>query len=155
MLLTVRVAAGLVLLLGQPISRVASMRHDQILIAADDIRVRITNDPIDVPKPFATLLAQLAEHRANLQTAAHIDSPWLFPGHSPGQHITPNSIATQLRKNGAPPLRGRQAALQALARTVPAKVLSDALGVSVTTAMHHAEAAGANYARYPRTRVPR
>jgi hypothetical protein len=79
LMLSTRVAAGLVLIFGQPVYRVAAMKINQVTIDGGRVAIRFGHDGLDVPEPFATLLASLYESRANLQTAAHHESQWLFP----------------------------------------------------------------------------
>ena len=146
--LPTRVAAGLVLLYGQPVHRVSATRIGQVAITDNGVTIRFGRDDLDVPEPFATLITVLYGSRANLQTAAHHDCPWLFPGYAPGQHINANHLSDELRQHGAPPLASRAGAWQQLVREIPPSVLADALGISPVTAMKHAELAGADYLRH-------
>lgn len=146
-----RVAAGLVLIFGQPVYRVAAMKTHQVTVEGGRVAIRFGRDDLDVPEPFATLLASLYGSRANLQTAAHRESRWLFPGYTPGQHINPIHLADQLREHGdAPPLATRAGAWRQLSRQIPSSILAEVLGISPTTAMKHAQLAGADYLRYAR-----
>lgn len=146
--LPTRVAAGLVLLYGQPVNRVSAVLIEQIAITDDCVTIRFGPDELTVPEPFATLLATLHGSRMNLQTAAHRNSPWLFPGSAPGQHLNATHLSDELRRHGAPPLASRTGALQQLVREIPPSILADALGISPITAMKHADLAGADYLRY-------
>jgi hypothetical protein len=150
LLLSARVAAGLVLIFGQPVYRVAAMQTHQVTIDSGRVAIRFGRDDLDVPEPFATLLASLCGSRANLQTAAHRQSRWLFPGYTPGQHINPIHLANQLREHGAPPLATRAGAWRQLSLQIPSSILAEALGISPVTAMKHAQLAGADYLRYAR-----
>jgi hypothetical protein len=150
LMLSVRAAAGLVLIFGQPVCRVAAMQMHQVSIDGGRVAIRFGRDDLDVPEPFATLLASLCRSRANLQTAAHSETRWLFPGQTPGQHISPNHLADQLREHGAPPLATRAGAWRQLSRQVPSSILADTLGISPVTAMRLAQLAGADYLRYAR-----
>lgn len=133
--LPTRVAAGLVLLYGQPVHRVSATRIGQVAITDNGVTIRFGRDDLDVPEPFATLITVLYGSRANLQTAAHHDCPWLFPGYAPGQHINANHLSGELRQHGAPPLASRAGAWQQLVREIAPSVLADALGISPATAM--------------------
>lgn len=155
MLLPNRVAAGLVLLYGQPVHRVAATRVECVTLREDGATIRFARDDLGVPEPFATLLSALCQSRANLQTAAHRDSPWLFPGYVPGEHINALHLAEELRQHGAPPLAGRAGAWQQLVRELDPVILADAIGISPTTAMKHAERAGTSYQRYAGSRATR
>jgi hypothetical protein len=148
LILSTRVAAGLVLVFGQPVYRVAAMKTNQITIDEGRVTIRFGRDGLEVPEPLATLLVYLYKSRANLLTAAHHESQWLFPGYAPGQHINPIHLAEELREYGAPPLATRSGAWRELARQVPSSILAEALGISAFTAMKHAQQAGADYLRY-------
>lgn len=93
------------------------------------------------------LLAHL-DARPNLATGAHRDSPWLFPGVSPGRHLSVATLVQALRAAGVPDLAGRTATWTDLVRDTPPQVLARALGVSPTTAMRHAARAGADWISY-------
>lgn len=97
----------------------------------------------------ALLKAQLAS-RSNLQTAAHADSPWLFPGAMPGQHLGPGYVTTILKRMDASARPTRATTWRQLVREGPPSVLAEMLGISPATAMRHAELAGADFLRYAR-----
>ncbi len=146
--LPIRVAAGLVLLYGQPVHRIAATRVDQVTITGEQVTIRFGRDDLTVPEPFAILVQMLVEARPNLQTAAHRDSPWLFPGYTPGQHLNANHLADKLSEHGTPPLAGRTGTWRQLLHRVAPSVLADDLGISAVTAMKHAQLAGSDYLRY-------
>src|SRR6516225_6926474 len=54
---------------------------------------------------------------------------WLFPGHLPGQLITPARLGQRLGRLGIDAQTGRRAAMLQLATTVLAGVLADLLGI--------------------------
>lgn len=155
-----RVAAGLLLLFGQPAHRIAALRVDQVHRATDQddgvgVRIRLAQDILDVPEPFAALLSAHLNTRPNLATAAHRESPWLFPGVSPGRHLSVGSLVVALRAAGIPALAGRTATWTDLVRDAPPQVLARALGISPTTAMGHAARASADWASYAGLGAPR
>src|SRR5664279_5016281 len=131
--LPTRVAAGLVLLYGQPVHRVSATRIGQVAITDNGVTIRFGRDDLDVPEPFATLITVLYGSRANLQTAAHHESPWLFPGYAPGQHINANHLSGELRQHGAPPLASRAGAWQQLVREIAPSVRAAGPGSSPTS----------------------
>lgn len=144
-----RIAAGLVLLYGQPLNRIASLTTDRIRISDARVELCFTSEWLPVTEPFASLLRTWTIHRSNLQTAAHnADSRWLFPSTTPGQHLAAALISKRLKAQGIPAQLGRTAAWRHMVRDAPPSVLAELLGVSPATAMHHADLAGANFTRY-------
>jgi len=49
MLLPNRVAAGLILLYGQPVHRVAATRVERVTLRDDGVTIRLARDDLDVP----------------------------------------------------------------------------------------------------------
>jgi hypothetical protein len=133
--LSVRIAAGLVLLFGQPLDRIAGLTLEQVRVSAGAVELRLAADWLPVPDPFASLLRAWVNGRSNLQTAAHQDSPWLFPGTMPGAHITPRTLSAALRNHGVPARLGRMAAWRQMVRDAPPSVLAELLGIHPATAM--------------------
>ncbi|MCD5418015.1 hypothetical protein LRS71_00240 [Rhodococcus pyridinivorans] len=89
-----------------------------------------------------------------------IDGPrYLLPGRPPSQPRTQNGISKILNRNGLPTLAARNTAMIESAGRLPAVVLSDLFGISITTAHQWTELAAASWAEYlaadsntPRTR---
>lgn len=145
----VRIAAGLVLLYGQPLNRIASLTTDRIRISSAGVELCFTSEWLPVTEPFASLLRTWTTNRTNLQTAAHnANSRWLFPSPAPGQHLPAALISERLKEHGIPAQLGRTAAWRHMVREAPPSVLAELLGLSSATAMRHAELAGSNFARY-------
>ena len=74
-------------------------------MTCDDNRVllRIGTRPIALPEPVAALArALLADPRHRLNTAAHPNSPWLFPGIIPGRPMHIATIHKTLTNAGFP-----------------------------------------------------
>lgn len=139
--LTYRVAAALLLLYAQPMSRVAAMRIEQINVTGERLTLVLENEPAEVPPPFADLLLDLVANRPNLQTGNAGTSPWLFPSTRPGQHLHPNTITIRLRAMGIELLGARNAALRELVQQVPPPIVASQLGYSPRIALRHASLA--------------
>lgn len=138
------------LVFGQPVRRLVTLRTDEVHVANDAILMKLARDWLDVPEPFAALLKAQLNSRSNLQTAAHADSPWVFPGAMPGQHLNPGYVSTILKRIGVPARLTRATTWRQLVREGPPSVLAEMLGISPATAMRHAQLAGADYLRYAR-----
>jgi len=70
-----RLVAVLVLLFGQPISKIVRLRRDDVTVTADAVTLRLSDDPITLPAPVAELMtAFLADPRYRRNTAANRDS---------------------------------------------------------------------------------
>jgi hypothetical protein len=122
------VAAILLLLYAQPVSRLVRLTIDDVIIDGDQVLVQLGDPPTPVPEPFAGLLLDYVGHRANTNTASNPASRWLFPGQRPGQSLTPSTLLLDLRKLGAPAALARTAAFRQLVLQAPAPVVADALG---------------------------
>ena len=103
-----RLVAVLVLLFGQPISKIVRLRRDDVTVTADAVTLRLSDDPLTLPAPVAELMtAFLADPRYRRNTAANRDSPWLFPGTSPGRLLhtstAPGTCCTTPASPPSPP----------------------------------------------------
>ena len=135
--LRTRVAACLVLLYAQPVSRLIRLTIDDVLHDDGQTLLRLGNPPSPVPQPVATLLSQLTSNRANMNTAANPAARWLFPGGRPGQPLTPGALLPSLRHLGIPATQARTAAFRELVLQAPAPVIAQALGYSQGAAHKH------------------
>jgi hypothetical protein len=147
--LLTRVAAVLMLLYAQPLTRILALATDDI--GHDDgggITIRLGDPPAPVPEPFASLLLRYAGQRLNLTTATNPGARWLFPGRRGGQPMTPDAIERRLRGAGVPALAGRTAALRHLALQAPAPVIATMLGYTQQQAARAADEAGSPWSRY-------
>ncbi len=96
--LRARVAAVLMLLYAQPLSRIVRLTTGDVLSEADQLQLRLGDDPpVPVPEPFAALLVEHVAKRANMGTATNPNSTWLFPGRRAGQ-----PLATRGPRGGHP-----------------------------------------------------
>jgi hypothetical protein len=111
---THRVAGSLLLLYGQPLSRIAVLTTSQVTRHGSEVLIRLGRHDAPLPGPLA--------------------ATWLFPGHLPGRPITPAQLGVRLRAIGIYAQTGRRAALLSLAAQLPAAVLAGPLGLHETTA---------------------
>ncbi len=144
-----RVAAGLLLLYAQPISRIARLTVDDIVHDENqEVHIRLGNPPSPVPPPFAALLLGYAADRANMRNATNPGSAWLFPGRRANQPLHPEHLAALVHKLGVPTVAGRGAAIRQHVLDMPAPVVADALGYHHVTTTRLAAHAGATWSLY-------
>ncbi|MEB0001468.1 hypothetical protein QN357_00775 [Cryobacterium sp. RTC2.1] len=143
-----RIIGGLVLIFGQPLNRIMAMQLDQVREIADGIQLRIVDDWISIPAPFDAMMRAWVANRTNLQTAAHKNSPWLFPGTFPGRHLAPAYTSIALAREGIPTSLGRTAAWRDMVLLGAPTILAAQLGMSEDIVQRHALLAGATFARY-------
>ncbi|MDQ2848152.1 MAG: recombinase XerD [Actinomycetota bacterium] len=142
-----RVAGVLLLLLAQPLVKIAALRTEDVAPTPGGLTIRLGRDPLALPEPFADLVRQHVKNRPNMATV-NSNSPWLFPSNRAGQHLHPNTIMLRLRQLGVDLRGARNRALADLVTTIPPSLVADALGYSYQTVFNHAANAGDNWARY-------
>lgn len=143
-----RVAAALVLLHAQPLTRIARLTTDDVLQEDGEVLVRLGDPPSPVPEPLAGMLLDYLGQRPNTMTATNPDSRWLFPGRRAGQPMTPHTLELRLRDVGFPTQRGRTAAIRHLLLQAPAPVVARMLGYHDETTAQVAAEAGGTWCHY-------
>ncbi|MGI8313152.1 hypothetical protein [Saccharopolyspora hattusasensis] len=143
-----RIAAGLVLLYAQPISRIVRLTVDDIITTDDQVFIRLGDPPSPVPPPFAELLLDYAAHRANMSTATNPGATWLFPGRRASQPLRPEYLAQLVHQLGIPASASRGAAIRQHLQDMPAPIVADALGYHPVTTARLATQAGTTWSRY-------
>jgi integrase len=143
-----RVAAGLLLLYAQPVSRIVRLSLDDILEDDGQVLIRLGEPPSPVPEPFATLLLDYVARRANMRTATNPGSTWLFPGRRADQPLRPEYLAKLIHRIGVPTVASRGAAIRQHLLDMPAPIVADALGYHHTTTTRLAAQAGTTWSRY-------
>ncbi|MGQ4615608.1 hypothetical protein [Nocardia sp. R7R-8] len=146
--LRLRVAFTLLLLYGQPLSRIVRLTVDDVITNDNGVSIRFGEPSTPVPEPFAGLVLDLIDHRTNMRTATNPNSRWLFPGRRAGQPLRPETSASSPPRPAFPPSPARVSALRQLVLQAPAPVVADALGIHYTTAHRHREHAGGTWNRY-------
>ena len=146
---TDRVAGCLLLLYGQPLSRIAAMTTSQVTRRDNQVSIRLGRHDAPVPAPLAgAVLTLINDGRSHRGVGSPPATTWLFPGHLPGRPITPARLGERLRALGIYAQTGRRAALLDLAAQLPAVVLADLLGLHETTAAKWMHQAGGDWSRY-------
>ncbi|MFI8913141.1 hypothetical protein ACIGW4_16240 [Streptomyces sp. NPDC053513] len=146
--LRARVAAALVLLYAQPVSRIVRLTTDDLTDDETTVTVRLGDPPSPLPEPAADLKRAYIQSRQHLPYASSRSAQWLFPGHQPGQPMNPVSLQVHLRKIGVPPQRGRASAIRQLVLQAPAPVIAKALGYHDKAATRLVTEAGGTWSRY-------
>ncbi|WP_236244440.1 hypothetical protein [Streptomyces sp. CC210A] len=141
--LTDRVAGCLVVLYGQPVSRIARLTTDKILTGAGGVQLQLGSRPVEIPEPLGSLLLELTRSRQAFAVLGQNEQgPWLFPGGRAGQAMTASHLTVRLNRLGIRARASRNTALLDLAAQIPASVLSDVLGISITCAVAWSHDAG-------------
>jgi len=143
------VAGALLLLYGQPLSRIATMTTSQITRRDGQTFLRLGRHDVPAPGPLASAITKLiTDGRSHRGVGSPQPTAWLFPGHLPGRPITPDTLGQRLRALGIYAQAGRRAALLDLAAQLPAAVLADLLGLHQNTAARWMHQAGGDWSRY-------
>jgi hypothetical protein len=143
-----RVAAAIVLLYAQPLTRIARLTLDDVIRADGEMFLRLGEPATPVPAPVADLIESHIAARTNMRTATNPGSRWLLPGRRADQPLQPGYLSELLQKLGVPTSAGRGAALRQHLLEVPAPVIADALGYHYKTTARLSSEAGAGWSRY-------
>lgn len=151
-----RFAGALVLLLGQPLTRICALRHDDLTIHDGRVYAQLGPAPIELPSPIGALALELRDRAAGLnRAAAAIASPWLLPGRKHGEHLTAEHLRIRLKALGITTRPARRSALLALAGELPAPILAQHLAISPGRAAQWTRLAATTYADYLADERPR
>ena len=155
-----RLAGALLLLYGQPLSRIARLRRADLDLTAVGVAVRLGQTPLALPEPLAQLARQIAHEPPPTPGVARgfvTDSPWLFPGRPPSRPLNAHSLRRRLSRlfTVSHARAVRNTALITLARDVLPVVLADLLGLSIGTAEQWHQLAGGRWATYAGSADPR
>jgi len=151
-----RVAGALVLLYGQVPSRIVELTRADLTTTGSRTHLAFTRHPLLLPPALAALVTQLAEHTTPGQRPLlHRGTlPWLFPGSRPGTHLGPGRLTVLLNDRAGIFIRpARGAALCELAADLPASVLAELLGLSISAATRWTALAGRDWTDYLATRA--
>lgn len=144
-----RLAGILVAVYAQPIGRVARLSLEHITLIDSDTTIRFGDTPVALSGPIADAVREWLDQRNAAMPPMAAPSSWLFPGNPPSRPIGELTLSRRLKRIGIDCKRDRRAALLHLAGEIPAAILSDLVGVHVTTATAWAEIAGRPWADYP------
>ena len=148
-----RVAAMLLVLFGQPFTRIAALSLDDVVVDADAAGIRLGQGVAPIPPLFAAMVHELVAARPNLNTATNPTSSWLFPGKNANSHIRPDTLRIRVIEMGINLMGARSGALRQLVLDCPPTVVADMLGYSYQAIDRHALRAGSPWASYAALRA--
>jgi hypothetical protein len=144
-----RVAGLLVLLYAQRAADISRLTIDHVHTSADQVHVRLGQQPILLPEPLATLMRQVVTGQHGHAAIGHqTNTPWLFPGGQPDRPISAFRMAERLRQLGIRCNQARSAALFDLATDLPAALLSRMLGIHIAVAVAWQRASAGDWTNY-------
>ena len=147
---TPRLIGLLVLLFGQPLSRIIRIPRDAVTVDDELVTIRLGQHPLTLPPDIAMIIREhLGKLGQRRNQAGHPDQRWLFPGLQPGEPLHQSSPSIMLKQIGLPARAARNTAWQQMVYQASAAVLADELGTQRGTVTRHARLAGAEYASYP------
>lgn len=150
-----RCVAILLLAFGQPLSRIARMRVENVILdTSGAMSLRLGHEEtVDVPQPFDAIMRHHLESRARTRTAPVDTNPYLFPGARAGGHVTREQLKKELNDLGVNILAGKNTALDELVASIPGPVVADSFGFSYTAMGAHEHYTNVRYRGYVHGRV--
>ncbi len=142
-----RLAAILVIVFGQQIQDVVQLTWADVTLTEELATIRLGSSAITLPAPLDGPLRELARSPDHLQTAAHPDSPWVFLGYRPGQHITASALRHRLTRVFST-RAARLGTLHELTKLAPIPIIAEVLGYTPATIERHAVASATTYSQY-------
>ncbi|MGW2255780.1 hypothetical protein ACWCXH_37385 [Kitasatospora sp. NPDC001660] len=128
---------------------ISSLTVDQVTEANGRVSIQLGTSPTVLPEPLAALVLDLIATRRPYTVIGHAgQTPWLFPGQRPGQHISADRLGLRLIAVGIQPGQARSTALFALAEEVPAAILARMLGIHIQVAVQWQKASAGDWAAY-------
>jgi hypothetical protein len=146
-----RIGGLFMLLFAQPLATICRMKTAQVDVRAEGVFVTFDRTPVEMPEHLDRLVQ---EHMSRRGQASYVswNSPWLFPGGIPGNHLATENIRRQLVERGIKPQASKHAALFQLAATVPHPILADVLGISATSAARWTALSSRTWGQYAAAR---
>ncbi|MEU9224331.1 hypothetical protein AB0D40_08180 [Streptomyces massasporeus] len=134
--LDVRTAGALTLLFGLQHTRLLELTLHDIIDNDTYVTLNLNGHRLPLPPEVGQLVRALRDQyqkRWQLDQTAST-TPWLFPGQEPARPLGATYLYLKLRRHGIAPLASRNTARLALATDLPASVLADFTGTSISNA---------------------
>jgi len=148
--LDLRVGGALVLLFGMLVSRITQLTKDNVIEDGQATCLSVDGHRLMLPPRLAHLVRQLRDQDEPRWALGRLGTPmpWLFPGQSPARPTVDILFGVRLRRYGIDAHAGRNTARLALAAGLPASVLADLTGISISTAERWSQWAKRDWAAY-------
>ena len=148
--LDLRAGGALVLLFGMLVSRITQLTKDDVSEDGQATYLAIDGHRLMLPPRLADLIRQLRDQDEPRWTLGRLgtSAPWLFPGQSPARPAVDILFGVRLHRYGIDGHAGRNTARLALAAELPASVLADLTGISISTAERWSQWAKRDWAAY-------
>jgi hypothetical protein len=140
-----RLAAILIIVFGQRAEKICRLTWQDIIVTDTDVILHLGSYPITLPPPLDEPVRVLGNIHG--QTAAHPNSPWVFRGYTPGNHLDPAHLRLRLKPLFAA-LAARLGTLTELTKTTPVAILAETLGYHPATLEAHAKVGATVFAEY-------
>lgn len=149
-----RVVGTLVVLYGQPVTRIAKLRRSDVVVDDGETFVRLGKELMPIAEPLGRVVRALPSRRQMGPSGkVKAASEWLFPGRQAGLHLSPGYLQGRLGELGIECRASRNAALLQFGGQLPAAVIADKLNVHRTTADRWVKMARGDWARYAAERA--
>jgi hypothetical protein len=148
--LDLRAGGALVLLFGMLVSRITQLTKDDVVEDGQATYLAVDGHRLMLPPRLADLVRQLRDQDEPRWTLGRLGTPapWLFPGQSPGRPAVDVLFGVRLHRHGIDAHAGRNTGRLALAAELPASVLADLTGISISTAERWSQWAKRDWAAY-------
>ena len=148
--LDLRAGGALVLLFGMLVSRITQLTKDNVVEDGQATYLAIDGHRLMLPPRLADLLCQLRDQDEPRWTLGRLGTPapWLFPGQSPARPAVDVLFGVRLHRYGIDAHAGRNTGRLALAAELPASVLADLTGISISTAERWSQWAKRDWVAY-------
>jgi integrase len=148
--LDLRVGGALVLLCGMLVSRITQLTKDDVIEDSQATYLAIDGHRLMLPPRLAHLVRQLRDQDEPRCTLGRLGTPapWLFPGQSPARPAVDILLGVRLHRYGIDAHAGRNTARLVLAAELPASVLADLTGISISTAERWSQWAKRDWVAY-------
>ncbi|WP_434612043.1 hypothetical protein [Arthrobacter sp. A5] len=123
------------------------MTWEKITVAEEQVTIDLAGFSIHLEAPLDKPVRALAVAPLHTQTAAHPNSPWVFRGMKPGQHVDPAHLRQRLKPVFST-LAARMGTLHELTRIAPVAIIADVLGYNPQTIEQHSHSSASSYAQY-------